>query len=91
MPGIYHVAGTGVTTWLGLAEATFAGWARRGHRVPRIDPVRLADWSSPARRPYYSALDNGKLERVFGIRMPRWQESLEVCLDAIARRETEMR
>jgi dTDP-4-dehydrorhamnose reductase len=84
-PGIYHVAGTGVTSWLGFAEAIFAGWARRGFRVPRIVPIRLADWTSPAQRPHYSALDSGKIARVFGITTPRWEESLELCLDALSR------
>jgi dTDP-4-dehydrorhamnose reductase len=83
-PGIYHVAGTGVTTWLGFAEAIFAGWARRGFRVPRIVPIRLADWTSAEPRPHYSALDSHKIGRAFGITMPRWEESLEVCLDALA-------
>jgi dTDP-4-dehydrorhamnose reductase len=83
-PGIYHVAGTGVTSWLGFAQAIFAGRARRGHRVPRIVPIPLADWPSPAQRPHYSALDCGKVARVFGITMPRWEESLELCLDEFA-------
>jgi dTDP-4-dehydrorhamnose reductase len=82
--GIYHVAGTGVTSWLGLAQAIFAGWARRGHRVPHIVPIRLADWPSPAQRPLYSALDCSKVSRAFGITMPCWDESLELCLDELA-------
>jgi dTDP-4-dehydrorhamnose reductase len=82
-PGIYHVAGTGVTTWLGFAEAIFAGWARRGYRVPRIAPIPLAEWPSTSQRPHYSALDSGKAARVFGITMPRWEESLERCLDVL--------
>lgn len=84
-PGIYHVAGTGVTSWLGFAEGIFTGWARRGHRVPRIVPIGLADWTSAEPRPHYSALDSGKVAREFGIRMPRWEESLERCLDALNR------
>jgi dTDP-4-dehydrorhamnose reductase len=83
-PGIYHVANTGVTSWLGVAEVIFAGWARRGQRVPRIVPIRLADWPSPAQRPLYSALDCGKVARVFGITLPRWEDSLEQCLDELA-------
>jgi dTDP-4-dehydrorhamnose reductase len=83
-PGIYHVANTGVTSWLGVAEAIFAGWARRGQRVPRIVPIRLADWPSPAQRPLYSALDCHKVARVFGITLPCWEESLEQCLDELA-------
>ena len=82
-PGVYHLTGSGETSWRGLAEAIFAGWARRGKRVPRIEPIAMADWPSPAQRPPYSALDCGKLERAFGIRLPPWQESVERCLDAL--------
>jgi len=82
-PGIYHLAGSGETSWHGLAEAIFSGWARRGNRVPRLEPIAMADWPSPAQRPPYSALDCGKLERAFGIRLPAWQESVERALDAL--------
>jgi dTDP-4-dehydrorhamnose reductase len=82
--GIYHVANGGVATWLDLAEAIFAGWARRGHKVPVIEPIRLADWPSPVRRPYDTALDCAKVAAKFGIRLPPWQETLERYLDELA-------
>ena len=82
--GIYHVANSGVATWLALAEAIFAGWARRGFRVPTIEPIRLADWPSPVRRPYFTALDCRKVARQFGVTLPPWQESLERYLDEMA-------
>jgi dTDP-4-dehydrorhamnose reductase len=88
--GVYHVAGAGQTTWLGFAEAIFSAWARRGHRVPRIEPVSVADWPG-ARRPRYSCLDCSKAERDFGIKLPRWQESIEHCLDRLAAADGETR
>jgi dTDP-4-dehydrorhamnose reductase len=83
--GIYHVAGRGTASWLHFAEAIFAGWARRGHKVPRVEPTSLADWPGPAKRPRYSPLDCSKVERTFGIMLPPWEQSLEMCLDRIAR------
>lgn|SRR5262245_7242313 len=88
--GIYHVAGTGETTWLGLAEAIFAGWAQRGHRVPKIQPIPLAEWPGPAPRPRDTRLDCSKLARAFGIRLPAWQDSLERCLDRVAGEKREL-
>jgi len=58
--GIYHVSGGGEATWFTFAHAIFSGWARRGFRVPRIEPILLADWNSPARRPLDSRLDCSK-------------------------------
>jgi dTDP-4-dehydrorhamnose reductase len=82
--GIYHLAGAGETTWYGFAEAILAGWARRGHRVPMLEPITTAQYPTPARRPANSRLDCGKIARVFGLRLPAWQSSLERCLDELA-------
>jgi dTDP-4-dehydrorhamnose reductase len=83
--GIYHVAGSGETTWFEFARAIFAGSASRGGRMPQLEAISLAQWGGPARRPLYSSLDCAKAERTFGIRLPPWQDSLERCLDQIAR------
>lgn len=81
--GIYHLAGGGETTRHGFAAATFASLARRGRRVPELRAIPSAEYPTPARRPDYSALDSTKAERVFGVRLPAWQVSLEDCLDQI--------
>jgi hypothetical protein len=41
----------GETSWHGFAAAIFAGWARRGGRVPILERIRTADYPTPARRP----------------------------------------
>ena len=82
--GIYHLAGAGETTWYGFAGAIFAGWARRGHRVPGLEPITTAQYPTPAQRPANSRLDCSKIARVFGLRLPAWQSSLERSLDELA-------
>jgi len=82
--GIYHLAAAGETTWYGFAEAIFSGWARRGHRVPMLEPITTAQYPTAARRPANSRLDCSKIARVFGLRLPPWQKSLERCLDELA-------
>jgi dTDP-4-dehydrorhamnose reductase len=82
--GIYHLAGAGETTWYGFAEAIFAGWARRGHRVPALEPITTAQYPTPAWRPANSRLDCSKIARVYGLRLPAWQRSLERSLDELA-------
>jgi dTDP-4-dehydrorhamnose reductase len=86
--GIYHVAGAGQATWRGFAEAIFSSWARRGHRVPRIEPVSVTEWPG-AKRPGYSCLDCGKVERDFGVKLPHWTASIERCIDQLATADSE--
>ena len=74
--GIYHACGDGWTTWHGFAEAIFEEAARYGAPMPSVDPIRTEDWPSPVRRPADSRLACNKLERVFGLRLPPWRESL---------------
>ncbi len=81
--GIFHAAGTGATTWHGLAVATFQEAARHGAPVPKVTPIATADWPTPARRPANSRLDCARLHDVFGVRLPPWRESLARTVDAI--------
>jgi dTDP-4-dehydrorhamnose reductase len=82
--GLYHFACAGETTWYGFAEAIYAGWAKRGHRVPTLKPITTAEYPTPARRPANSRLDCGKIQRTFRIPRPTWQKSLDFCLDELA-------
>jgi dTDP-4-dehydrorhamnose reductase len=78
--GIYHLAGRGETSWYGFAAAIFAGLTRRARPVPNLQAVTTADYATAARRPKNSCLDSSKAERMFGVRLPLWQSSLEECL-----------
>jgi len=82
--GVYHFTCAGETTWYGFAAAIYAGWARRGRHIPVLKPITTADYPTPARRPVNSRLDCSKIERTFGIRLPPWQKSLDLCLDDLA-------
>ncbi len=81
--GIFHAAGTGETTWHGLAVAALEAAARHGRKMPEVIAIRTADWPTPARRPADSRLDCDKLERVFGVRLPAWRRSLGLTVDRL--------
>ena len=74
--GIFHAAGSGETTWHGLASAAIAENAGFGGKQPPIDAIATADYPTPARRPADSRLDCTKLETVFGVRLPDWRAAL---------------
>jgi dTDP-4-dehydrorhamnose reductase len=81
--GIFHLAGSGETTWAGFASAIFAFLAVKGLRTPALTPIASADYPTPARRPANSRLNCAKLARVHGIELPSWRDSLDICLERI--------
>jgi dTDP-4-dehydrorhamnose reductase len=81
--GIFHAAGSGATTWHGLAVATFEEAGRHGANVPEVRPIATADWPTPAKRPANSRLDCTRLDVVFGVRLPHWRESLTRTVETI--------
>ncbi|MGE0226174.1 MAG: dTDP-4-dehydrorhamnose reductase [Acetobacteraceae bacterium] len=81
--GVFHAAGSGETTWHGLARAVFDAAERHGLRAPQVDPICTEDWPTPAKRPANSRLDCARLHTVFGLRLPPWQESVRRTVDRI--------
>ena len=84
--GTWHVTAAGETTWHGFAEAIVAGAVERRllARAPRVVPIATTDYPTPARRPAYSVLDTGSLQRDFGLLLPDWRQALAVTLDQLA-------
>jgi dTDP-4-dehydrorhamnose reductase len=81
--GVCHAAGSGETTWHGLAVATFEEAARFGARVPVVEAITTAAYPTRAKRPADSRLDSGKLATVFGVRLPAWRDSLARTIEAV--------
>lgn len=76
--GLYHISCGGETTWWRFAQRIMelSGFGERIHVIP----IGTADYPTAVRRPAYSVLSNAKLERVFGIRLPDWEQGLRRCL-----------
>ncbi|ACI52725.1 dTDP-4-dehydrorhamnose reductase [Gluconacetobacter diazotrophicus PA1 5] len=74
--GITHAAGSGDTTWHGLAVAALQDAARLGRPMPVVEAITTADWPTPAARPQDSRLDCTRLHDVFGVRLPHWRDSV---------------
>lgn len=80
--GLYHLACRGSVTRLEWARAILRIDADRGRQiVKRIMPAQSREFSTAAMRPVFSGLDCGKIERVFGIRMPDWELALALAMD----------
>lgn len=85
--GVYHAAGGEETTWCGLAREIFARSREGGGAFAKIVPVTTKDYPAPARRPANSRLDCSKLQRVFGIALPRWREGVAECVGRLIKEQ----
>lgn len=74
---VYHCAGTGATTWCGLARYTLGLSRELGGPFAEVAAIATSAWPTKAARPANSRLDCGKLASDFGWRLPAWQESVE--------------
>jgi dTDP-4-dehydrorhamnose reductase len=81
--GIFHLSGSGATTWADFAEAIFACAQRRGRLRVTVRRITTAEYPTPAKRPANSRLDNEKLRRRYGITLPDWRVSLAPCVDRL--------
>lgn len=81
--GIYHLAGSGAATRFEWAQAILEHDPQPElRRCRQLLPAKTEDFPTPAQRPVYSALDCGKFERTFGLRVPPWRESLALAMQA---------
>jgi dTDP-4-dehydrorhamnose reductase len=85
--GLFHLCGSGETTWAGFASEIFTMSAEGRDKRIAVIPIPTADYPTPARRPANSRLDTGKLARIYQIRLPDWRVSLSTCLGRL-REET---
>ena len=79
--GIYHAVNGGQATWFAFAREIL----RQAGVAAEVAPCSSDDWPTRARRPRYSALDNGRLAARLGP-MPPWQEALGRYLAARRRK-----
>lgn len=78
--GIYHYSNEGVTSWYDFTQmiAKIAG-----NTECDIQPCYSSEYPSPVKRPAYSVLDKKTFKETFGIKVPYWVDSLEVCINNI--------
>lgn len=78
--GTYHVAGSGVTTWHGLATEILARASVTSDTEPTVAAIATADYPTAAPRPENSTLDCTRFREIFGVELPPWQEGVAACV-----------
>lgn len=83
--GIYHLAGSG--------HASRFDWARsiikhdpkaEEQTVVEILPAKSSDFPTPAARPFFSALNCQRFSDTFGLRLPDWEDALNLAMSSDA-------
>jgi dTDP-4-dehydrorhamnose reductase len=77
VPGIYHYSNEGVTTWY---DFTVMIHKFAGIETCKVSPIETKDYPTRAARPQYSVLDKTKIKETFGMSIPQWENSLEICV-----------
>jgi dTDP-4-dehydrorhamnose reductase len=81
--GTYHLAGSGVTTWHGFADAIVARAAIHTGRHVEVAAITTAEYPTPARRPANSELSSDLFAVTFGLRAAPWQQRVAEVVDAL--------
>lgn len=79
--GTYHLAASGSANWHTFASRIVEMMPAAERRCREVVAIPSAEYPTPARRPAYSVLDCGKLEKTFGLRLPDWAEALPLVME----------
>ena len=83
--GVYNLTNAGATTWFGFAQSLLTRSAEKlGTSVPNLIPIPTSEFPRPASRPTNSRLSCLRLEEIFGVLMPAWEDALDLVLETLA-------
>ncbi|MCL2119786.1 MAG: NAD(P)-dependent oxidoreductase, partial [Planctomycetaceae bacterium] len=82
--GVYHLTGSGSTTWYEFARLIFEKTSQLWDK-PLIVPQAVSsdEYDAAAKRPAYSIMNPEKLTRTFGDTLPDWQTQFLQCMNSI--------
>lgn len=75
--GTYLYSNEGVTTWY---DFTLAIHKQAGITTCKVNPITTDQYPTKASRPGYSVLDKTKVKSTFNLSIPKWEESLNICI-----------
>lgn len=82
--GTYHYCGLPAVSWYEFAEKIIES---ANHyetlMVKEVLPITTTEYPTPAQRPANSVLDTGRLQEVFGLNPPDWQQGLIETIKAL--------
>jgi dTDP-4-dehydrorhamnose reductase len=82
--GTYHFCNQPAASWYEFALRIFE--RADGYDQLEVDAITTAEYPTPAARPLNSVLDCGRLQNLFGIDIPGWQDELDRVLAELGAR-----
>ena len=85
--GIYHYSNEGVCSWYDFAKMIQQTALQLAfpdaQQMAQCDirPCHSEEFPSPVKRPSYSVLDKTKIKETFGLQIPYWTDSLNMCIE----------
>lgn len=76
IPGIFHYSDEGRISWYDFAVAIKG----RIESACAVNPIPTSEFPTPATRPSFSLLDKTLIRHTYGLSIPDWQASLDICL-----------
>jgi len=74
---IFHVAGSGSTSWFGLAKQVFETSRLLGGPGAEVLPISTSEYPAPAKRPANSCIDTSAFGACFGHSLRDWHLGVE--------------
>jgi len=79
VPGIYNYSNKGIISWLDFANEI----KTQIKSSCTVNPLSTEQFSTPAKRPKYSALDKTKIQTTFSVGLKDWKDSLRACISKL--------
>jgi len=76
---IVHYSNEGVCSWYDFAKSIF----ELSTVDCRVEPIEAKEYPTPAVRPHYSVLNKTKIKDCYGVEIPYWKDSLQICLEIL--------
>jgi dTDP-4-dehydrorhamnose reductase len=83
----FHVAGSGSTSWCGLAKQIFETSRLVGGPTADVVPISTSEYPTPAKRPASSRLDTSAFSACFRFSLRDWQAGVEETVRQIIKGE----
>lgn len=83
--GVFHLAARGDCSWFRFAERIFETCPDPTRRLRKLVPISTAEYPTAARRPLNSRLALDRVESIWNLSLPNWDDALALCAAELAR------